>query len=129
MREREKCVILLRSQPNQFEGRHEKLKAYVEKMLHFMIHAFLELWTCERVACRKGFEKLGKTGDGRAWQDVAVAVENAGERTGVGATVVASDEDVRKQDLERWGMAREDVENAVEEATETGRRRGRQQNS
>ena len=76
-REGEKCVILSRSQPNQFEGRHEKLKAYVEKMLHFMIHAFLELWTCERVACRKGFEKLGKTGHGRAWQDVAVAVENA----------------------------------------------------
>ncbi|KAE9375789.1 hypothetical protein N431DRAFT_403768 [Stipitochalara longipes BDJ] len=131
MREREKAVIMLRSQPDQYEGRHEKMKAYVEKMLHFMIHAFLELWTCDHASCSAGFGKLGKTGHGRVWQDIALAVEDAvrdegflnldlglDREKGLALELLAMEEDVRREDLERWGMGREDVEDEIEEARE-----------
>jgi hypothetical protein len=36
----EKCIIVMRTQPDEFEGRYEKMKAYVAMLLHAMIHAF-----------------------------------------------------------------------------------------
>jgi hypothetical protein len=74
----EKCIIVVSSQPDEFEGRYEKMKAYVAMLLHVMIHAFQELWTFGHSSCRDGFEKLGRTGHGRVWQDVALA-EGGGE--------------------------------------------------
>jgi hypothetical protein len=35
----EKCVAVVSSQPDEFEGRYEKMKAYVAMLLHVMIHA------------------------------------------------------------------------------------------
>jgi hypothetical protein len=61
----EKCIIVVRTQPDEFEGRYEKMKAYVAMLLHVMIHAFQELWACGHSSCRDGFEKLGRRGHGR----------------------------------------------------------------
>jgi hypothetical protein len=70
----EKCVAVVSSQPDEFEGRYEKMKAYVAMLLHVMIHALQGLWTCGHSSCRDGFEKLGRKWHGRVWQDVALAV-------------------------------------------------------
>jgi hypothetical protein len=41
--EEEKCVIVLSSQLGEFEGRCAMMTAYVEALLHLMIHAFMEM--------------------------------------------------------------------------------------
>jgi hypothetical protein len=61
----EKCIIVVSSQPDEFEGRYEKMKAYVAMLLHVMIYAFQELWACGHSSGRDGFEKLGRRGHGR----------------------------------------------------------------
>ena len=39
--------------------------------------AFFQLWACDYEDCDRHFEKLGMSGHGFAWQDMALAVEDA----------------------------------------------------
>jgi hypothetical protein len=113
------------------------MKAYVETLLHEMIHAFLELWTCDHRGCIDGFEKLGKTRHGKVWQEVALAIEDSvrdagflnldlylNRETSLALEIVISDEDVLESYLRRWDMKRADVDEAIRELTGRKERHG-----
>jgi hypothetical protein len=121
------CIIVLNSHREEFPGRYEKLKGYVETLLHEMCHAFFELWGCPQSECVGGYDKLGKTRHGRLWQDVALALEHAvrdrqflnldlclNRVTSLALELVTMDEIVHREDLERWVMKREDLAEAIE---------------
>jgi hypothetical protein len=110
----QRWTIVLNPPREEFPGRYA------------MIHAFLELWTCDHKGCIDGFEKLGKTRHGKVWQEVALAIEDSvrdagflnldlymNRETSLALEIVTSDEDVREPYLRRWGMKRADVDEAV----------------
>lgn len=119
-------TIVLNPPREEFPGRYAMMKAYVETLLHEMIHAFLELWTCDHKGCIDGFEKLGKSRHGKVWQEVALAIEDSvrdagflnldlylNRETSLALEIVISDEDVLESYLRRWDMKRADVDEAV----------------
>ncbi|KAE8444459.1 hypothetical protein EG329_000550 [Mollisiaceae sp. DMI_Dod_QoI] len=50
---------------------------YLEILLHEMIHAFLNLWSCEYKPCRTAWERCGPGEHGFAFQDILFALQRA----------------------------------------------------
>ncbi|CZS90604.1 uncharacterized protein RAG0_01629 [Rhynchosporium agropyri] len=56
------------------ETRYDRLRAALSLLLQGMCHAFLKLWQCKWDQCD---EMWSEQGTGRAWQDMALAIEDA----------------------------------------------------
>jgi hypothetical protein len=60
------------------ETRAQGMQSYIGTLLHEMIHAFIQVYTCRCAHCVKKhteYEREGQTGHGRTWQVIAHAVE------------------------------------------------------
>lgn len=69
------CDIIISTQ--DLPSRYERLRRYIGSLLHQMLHAFFQLWTCPRPHC---FDKVYTNGEHRhwrIWQEVAFALEDA----------------------------------------------------
>lgn len=55
----------------------ERRLQYLGTLLHEMIHVFLHCFTCDYPPCRSEFRQLGVSGHGKAWQDIALALEES----------------------------------------------------
>jgi hypothetical protein len=52
------------------------MQNYIESLLHEMIHAIIQIYTCHCADCGNKYKtEEGTTGHGRTWQDIAHAVE------------------------------------------------------
>jgi hypothetical protein len=52
------------------------MENYIESLLHEMIHAIIQIYTCSCDDCGSKYESdEGKTGHGRTWQTIAHEVE------------------------------------------------------
>jgi hypothetical protein len=71
-------VVLYDRLPEE-NTRYKRLRGYVGTLLHEMIHAFFRLWACDYDECSYTWDGIGHRGSehGRAWQDVAFALEKA----------------------------------------------------
>ncbi len=96
-------------------------------MIHEMIHAYLEIYSCPYKPCKERLSNAGKTGHGFAWQDAAFAIATAtadisylnlpielGRCRGMVIELRASKE-TRNLDFKRWGMGHRDL--ALEHGT------------
>ncbi|PMD38387.1 hypothetical protein L207DRAFT_585289 [Hyaloscypha variabilis F] len=54
----------------------ERLRIYIQTLLHEMIHAFIQIYACFCSRCKTKYEdQEGKTGHGQAWQSIAYEIE------------------------------------------------------
>ncbi|KAH6682730.1 hypothetical protein B0J14DRAFT_646963 [Halenospora varia] len=59
-----------------FETPEDKLRGYLGTLLHEMIHAFFQLYSCGCSICkREAFERYGRSGHGWHWIDVAISLQ------------------------------------------------------
>jgi hypothetical protein len=73
MKQKRQRIIMWRDEKSS--SRLLLLLGYIGTLLHEMIRAFFALWACD--CCRRAVENGGLTGHGRAWQDLALALETA----------------------------------------------------
>jgi hypothetical protein len=58
------------------EPHAQRMKCYIECLLHEMIHAIIRIYTCSCADCGNNYKPdVGETGHGRTWQAIAHAVE------------------------------------------------------
>jgi hypothetical protein len=58
------------------EPHAQRMKKYVESLLHEMVHALIDIYTCSCADCGNNYKSdEGETGHGRTWQAIAHAVE------------------------------------------------------
>ncbi|ESZ95116.1 hypothetical protein SBOR_4483 [Sclerotinia borealis F-4128] len=76
MRDEIKAVIEIWRRPD-ITNRQERLRSYLETLLHEMIHAFLNIYTCLCSKCSHDIPKtVGHTGHGLPWHKIANSIES-----------------------------------------------------
>jgi hypothetical protein len=114
------CIIRIWTRHDIADHRARRL-AQLGTMIHEMIHAYFQIYSCENQVCRDKLEHLGKTGHGFAWQDAAYAIVIAANnmkylnlpielsRCSSMVSELRAFNVMKSIDLGRWGMDDRDI--------------------
>lgn len=125
--------LFIYSVAQEFDNRTDRLLQYISGLLHEMIHIYFNIWTCKKDRCSGGLDRLGRTGHGFLWLDVATALMIAvkdekflnlslslNRSHSLAREMVVSRVRMPRENLTRWGLEENVVSEHVEILEEYG---------
>ena len=124
-----RCKLILYDRLPEENTRYKRLRGYMGTLLHEMIHAFFKLWACDYDGCSSTWDGIGQRSSehGRAWQDVAYALENAvrdekllnldlklNRAAALALEVIVEGRAIHKDDLLDWKLDEDEVKSQLD---------------